>query len=282
MIASPATHVSAPLIPRVDLSVPTSARVWDYWLGGKNHFAADRALADAVGAAHPDITSVARLDRAFLSAVVEHVTRRAHIRQLLDIGTGFPAASNTHEIAQTIAPDARVVYVDHDPIVMSHATALLSPCTPAGRCGHINADLADTDHILTEAALTLDLTRPVAVLMLCVLHFAPDPRGAISRLMAGLAPGSYLAISHATAGADRNQAAAAVWNDTPAPHLYLRAPDEIRDLSAGLDLIGPGAAPAPAWLVTAGSSPVTASGDLMCSLARTPAADQPPAWGHAA
>jgi hypothetical protein len=182
----------------IDTSQPHIARMYDYYLGGKNHFAADRELADKVIAAIPGMRTGPRENREFLGRAVRFLAGEAGISQFLDIGTGLPTASNTHQVAQTVAADSRIVYVDNDPIVLLHARSLLAS-TPAGATAFIDADLRDTREILAMAAQTLDFSQPVAVMLLIVLHLIPntdDPYGIVTQLMGSLAPGSHLVISH--------------------------------------------------------------------------------------
>src|SRR5882724_1721656 len=184
--------------PPIDTSVAHIARIQDYWLGGKDHFAADRLAGDEAIQALPDMVASVRNTRAFLGRSVRYLSREAGIRQFLDIGTGIPTASNTHEVAQEAAPEARIVYVDNDPMVLTHARALLTS-HPSGMTSYVDADLRDADHILDEAAGMLDFRRPIAVVLMAVLQFIPDeddPWGIVSRLMAAVPPGSYLVISH--------------------------------------------------------------------------------------
>src|SRR5215472_235076 len=183
---------------KIDASVAHSARVYDYLLGGKDNFAADREAGDQMIAALPNVVSGSRMNRAFLARAVRYLVADCGIRQFLDIGTGIPSAGNTHEVAQAIAPAARVVYVDNDPIVLAHARALLTG-TPEGLVAYLHADLRDLDKILADAAGTLDFTQPVALMMLMVLHMIPDaddPHDIVARLLHALPPGSYLTLSH--------------------------------------------------------------------------------------
>ncbi|ASW57826.1 methyltransferase [Plantactinospora sp. KBS50] len=187
---------------RIDTSVVHPARRYDYWLGGKDNFAADRESGDAVAAAFPAVRIAAVENRRFLRRAVAYLTGEAGIRQFLDIGTGIPAADNTHEVAQAIAPDARVVYVDNDPIVLAHARALLTGAA-AGRTAYLDADLREPKKILEHPDLlaTLDLDRPVALMLVAVLHFLrdeDDPAAVVRRLVDALPSGSYLVVSHAT------------------------------------------------------------------------------------
>jgi S-adenosyl methyltransferase len=181
-----------------DTSVAHMARVYNYWLGGKDNFAADRVAAEQAIAANPAILKDVRANRAYLARAVRYLAAERGIRQFLDIGTGIPAANNTHEVAQAAAPESRVVYVDNDPVVLAHARALLTS-DPQGTTDYIEADLRDTQQILDRAARTLDFSRPVAVTLLAILHLIPDeadPHGIVATLMAAVPPGSYLVLSH--------------------------------------------------------------------------------------
>ena len=193
--------------PAFDTSVAHQARMYDYWLGGKDNFAADRKAAEEALAAYPGMAHLARANRAFLARLVRYLAADVGIRQFLDIGTGIPTAGNTHEIAQDVAPDCRVVYVDYDPVVLSHARALLTS-TPQGATDYIDADLRDTGTILREAARTLDLGKPVAVTMLAILHAIGDvdrPYEIVARVMKAMPSGSYLGISHIAADLEREK-----------------------------------------------------------------------------
>jgi trans-aconitate methyltransferase len=186
-------------VPEFDTSVPHIARVYDYWLGGKDNFAADRELAQQVIAVYPNIVSSVRANRAFLARAVRFMVAECGITQFLDLGTGIPTAYNTHEVAQRLAPSSRIVYVDNDPIVLSHAQALLKS-DPAGECAYIDADLRDPATILDIAARTLDFTKPVGVMLIAAIHFVIDDKEAsaiVDQLMDACPPGSCLAITHA-------------------------------------------------------------------------------------
>ena len=181
-----------------DARVAHPARVYDYWLGGKDNFEADRIAGEETIAAYPAIRASARANRAFLARTVSYLAD-AGIRQFLDLGTGLPTASNTHEVAQSVAPESRVVYVDNDPLVLSHARALLTS-SPEGVTAYLDADLRDTDRILEQAADTLDFGRPVAVMLLAIVHYIPDlaeARRIVARLVDAVPSGSYVTISHA-------------------------------------------------------------------------------------
>src|SRR6266568_6090442 len=174
------------------------ARVQDYWLGGKDNSAADREAAEQAIAANPGIRRDVRANRAFLVRAVRYLAAERGIRQFLDIGAGIPTANSTHEVAQSVAPACRVVYVDNDPVVLAHARALLTS-TPQGATAYIDADLRDTEKILAQAAQTLDFSRPVAIVLMAILHLiedADDPYGIITKLLSAVPPGSYLALSH--------------------------------------------------------------------------------------
>ena len=182
-----------------DARVAHPARVYDYWLGGKDNFEADRIAGEETIAAYPAIRASARANRAFLARSVRYLAAEAGVRQFLDIGTGLPTASNTHEVAQSMAPESRVVYVDNDPLVLAHARALLTS-SPEGVTAYLDADLRDTDRILEQAADILDFTMPVAIMLLAILHYVPDLGEAqriVARLVSAVPFGSYLTISHA-------------------------------------------------------------------------------------
>lgn len=193
----------AELPTEIDTSRPHPARIYDYFLGGKDNFAADRETAAKALEGWPTIRAAARENRAFLGRAVRYLAAEAGVTQFLDIGSGLPSKGNVHEIAQDVNPAARVVYVDSDPIVLAHARALLTS-RPEGRCAYIQADLRDPDYILNHEATqeTLDFARPIALILCAVLHFIPDedePGPAVKRLVDALPPGSYVVSSHATA-----------------------------------------------------------------------------------
>jgi hypothetical protein len=193
---------SSDWVSRVDTTVAHPARRYDYWLGGKDNFAADRESGDAIAAAFPSIRTAVLENRAFLRRAVAFLAREAGIRQFLDIGTGIPTSPNVHEVAQGITPAARIVYVDNDPVVLTHARALLTS-SPEGATAYVDADLREPGEILRDEALlrTLDLTQPVALMLVAIVHFLTDeddPYGIVTRLVESLAPGSYLVMSHAT------------------------------------------------------------------------------------
>jgi S-adenosyl methyltransferase len=233
----------------IDTSVPNSARVWNYWLGGKDNYRLDRSAGDRFRQIYPDIDLVARSVRGFLTRVVQHVAAEAGIRQFLDIGTGLPAVAATHEVAQAVDPRSRIVYVDNDPLVLVHARALLTS-DPRGVCSYVQADVREPDLILECAAETLDFSEPVAVLMLGILGHvsdAEDPGLIVQRLAQALPSGSYLAISDGTnTNADR-VAAHDQYRATGAVPYWLRSPAQISLYFDGLQLAGPGVVPVSQW-----------------------------------
>lgn len=249
-------HAWLPAHPRAaagfDASEPHPARVYAYWLGGKDHFPADRRVAEDVLAHRPQVVMGARANRDFLVRVVEFLAREAGIRQFLDVGAGLPVPCCTHEVAQTIAADSRVVYADHDSLVLARARARLASSTRQGAIACAGADLRDPAAVLAAAARTLDFSRPVAVLLLAILHFvtdAEDPAGIVAALARGLAPGSYLAISHLTAdfAPDQIGAAAAAYNTRMPTPVIARTHGQVSGLFAGQPLVAPGVVPISGW-----------------------------------
>ena len=238
--------------PEINTNVPQSARVYDYWLGGKDHFPADRALGDAIAEALPTIRIQVRAQRAFLGRAVRYLARDAGIRQFLDIGTGIPTAGNVHDVAQEIAPESRVLYVDNDPIVLAHARALMAG-TPEGSVAFIQADLREPEAILGDPAVAaiLDLAQPVGLVLVGVMHHlrdSDDPRRVVATLVGALAPGSYLVLSQSTPDFDpeamRNLAAASEQGG------IANVPRSLADTEpffAGLELVEPGLVPMAAW-----------------------------------
>jgi SAM-dependent methyltransferase len=221
-----------------------SARVHDYWLGGGNNYAADRVVGDAVKDAYPGIVESVRANRAFLARAVRFLAAEAGITQFLDIGTGFPAANNTHEVAQAVTPHARVVYVDYDPVVLLHARTLLTS-RHTGTIDYIDADLRDPAAIISQAARTLDFNRPVAVMLIAVMHLIvddDDPYGIVNALKATLAPGGYLALSQVASDVETEQVAQARrrYNTLAREPQQHRTKDEVARFFDGLHLVEPG------------------------------------------
>jgi hypothetical protein len=241
------------LAPEINTSVAHSARVYDYWLGGKDNFVADRKLGNAIIATLPSTRSAARANRAFLGRAVRYLAAEAGIRQFLDIGTGLPTEGNIHEVAQATAPESRVVYVDNDLIVLTHARALMTS-DPAGATAFIQADAREPGKILADPALreTLDLAEPVALMLVSILPFFRDdenPQGIVSTLLDALPSGSYLTISHITADFIKpEQAANAVAAGQQSGVTYVpRTQAEIAAFLSGLDLVEPGVVPILTW-----------------------------------
>jgi len=233
---------------RLDTSVPHPARRYNYWLGGKDNFAADRESGDAVVALFPSIRTAAVENRYFLRRAVELLAGELGIRQFLDIGTGLPTADNTHEVAQRVAPESSVVYVDNDPLVMVHARALLNAAPGAGPTHYIEADVRSPEHILREAAKHLDFRRPIGLMLVAVLHFIADeedPGGIVRRLVSALPSGSHLVLSHST-GEFLTPEAVHAFRTGPIP-VYLRTHEEIGLLFDGLDVLDPGVVSISNW-----------------------------------
>ena len=255
---------------RFDTSVAHPARVYGYWLGGKDHYEADRAAGEEVIRLRPQVVTGARANRRFLSRVVRFLATDCGIRQFLDIGTGLPAPDATHEVAQRAAPGCRVVYVDNDPVVLSHARALLTG-TPPGSCDYLDSDLRDTAEILAYASRTLDLSRPVGLLLLAVMHFLPDgddPAGVVAKLAGGLAPGSFIAVSHLTAdlAPDQVDAATGAYNALVSVPVTPRTHAQVTELFGGLPLLAPGVVPVSEWRLDAGEvhQPCDLYGGVAC------------------
>jgi hypothetical protein len=237
--------------PRINTKVPHPARVYDYWLGGKDNFEADRRAAKESSVIFPKTVESARSCRSYLSRVVGYLTAEAGIRQFLDLGSGLPSVQNVHEVAQSIAPDSRVVYVDNDPVVLLHAQTLLNS-SPEGATGYVQADLRHPELVLPQAAEILDFGKPVAVMLLAVLHFvsdAHDPAGLIRTLMDAVPSGSYLAIGHHTADIYPELTEFARYLSALNPEFAatLRDKQQVTDLFAGLDLVEPGVVQISKW-----------------------------------
>jgi S-adenosyl methyltransferase len=245
----------------LDTSVAHPARVYDYWLGGKDNFAVDREAAKQVIAANPNVLPGVRANRAFLGRAVRYLAGEAGIRQFLDLGTGLPTAENTHQVAQAVAPDARIVYADNDPIVLTYARALLTS-TPAGATAYLQADVRDTEKVLADAAETLDFSKPVAVMALMILQYVPDqddPWGIVRRLLEPLAPGSYLTVSDTVRDIDTSRVteATARLNQRMGPtRLTLRSRPEFERFFDNLEMVEPGIVPLPEWRAPGSEYPI--------------------------
>ncbi|MCL6673776.1 SAM-dependent methyltransferase [Streptomyces panaciradicis] len=242
---------AAALRRRIDTLRPHTARIWNYWLGGGDYYEVDRVAGDRIRELHPGIGEYARADRLFLGRAVRHLVTDTGIRQFLDIGTGLPTADNTHEVAQRLAPASRIVYVDNDPMVLAHARALLTSA-PEGRTDHLDEDLRNVDAVLERAARTLDLSRPVALLLLGVVIFVgddEDPYGIVRRFMDALPAGSHLVLSHTVTSPALPEVDEAVrfWNEHGTPRLTQRTPEDVIRFFDGLELLEPGVVTCSRW-----------------------------------
>jgi hypothetical protein len=268
----PASVQQAP--PEIDTTVPYSARVWNYWLGGEYNYPIDRQFGDRVRAAFPKVVDVARASRAFHVRAIRYLAGEAGIRQFLDIGTGLPTADNTHEVAQRIAPASRVVYVDNDPLVLVHSGVLLES-TPEGASAFLLADLHEVDAILDGTAQTLDFTRPVAVMMLGVLGHIADTNEAlaiVNRLVGALPSGSYLVINDGTnviEGESRDEATRSYENSGGVPY-HPRTPEQIARFFDGLELVEPGVVTCTHWRPDPVPAIPPAELDEFCGIGRKP------------
>ncbi|MGH3280108.1 MAG: SAM-dependent methyltransferase [Trebonia sp.] len=263
-------------VPKIDITVAHPARIYDYWLGGKNNFAADREAAEATLAGNPYILPGVRANRAFLAAAVRYLAAEAGVRQFLDVGTGLPTENSTHEVAQAVAPDSRVVYVDNDPIVISHARALLTGKPGTTDC--FQADLRDPDAIVRGAARTLDFGEPVAVLLLMVLmHVFDDdrPHELVARLIDAVPPGSYLVISETANDVDAEVIAASQeqYNQRVRQTQWAsRTRQTFASYFSGLELAEPGVVTLGRWRPAPGAAVPPRPIPAYCAVARKPAA----------
>ena len=254
-----------------DTSKAHQARIYDYALGGKDNYAADRAAAEAVLKINPGMAFTARANRAFLGRAVRYLAAEAGIRQFLDIGTGIPTAGNTHEVAQAVAPESRVVYVDYDPVVLAHARALLTS-GEAGATEYIDADLRDTGAILSQAGRLLDFTRPVAVTLISVLHAIPDaddPHAIVATIMDAVPPGSYLALSHVGSDLPRGNPAGPRGRHGPDQQqgITYRTREQVARFLEGTDIVDPGLVRVEEWRPAAGTADAERS-SFWCAVGR--------------
>ncbi|TMR04729.1 SAM-dependent methyltransferase [Actinomadura soli] len=245
--------------PDIDTSVPHVARIWNYWLGGKDNYPLDREVGDQILGMLPDVARLARASRLFLNRVVWHLAAEAGVRQFIDVGSGLPTVDNTHEVAQRAAPESKIVYVDHDPLVLQHARALLAS-TPEGATAYVHADLRDPDRILDAAAATLDFGRPIAFTLMGILEFIPDDDEAfaiVRRLLGAVPPGSYFAMFDGTnvVHGEASDRIVEVWNASGNAPLVLRTPEQIGRFFDGLDLLEPGIVPVTHWRPEGASEP---------------------------
>jgi S-adenosyl methyltransferase len=236
--------------PGIDTTVPHSARIWNYWLGGKDNYPVDRAAGDQYREVFPGILDVAGASRQFLTRAVRYLAGEAGVRQFLDVGTGLPTADNTHEVAQRVAPESRVVYVDNDPLVLAHARALLTS-TPQGVTRYLDVDLREPDNIVKEASKTIDFTEPVALMLMGIVGHIGDydeARSIVRRLLDALPSGSYLALNDGTNVISRAFAEAQEgYNRSGAVPYHLRSPEQIAGFFEGLELVEPGVVSCPRW-----------------------------------
>jgi O-methyltransferase involved in polyketide biosynthesis len=258
-------------VSKLDTGVAHTARTWNYWLGGKDNFTADREVGEQILQFLPNMRITARADRAYLGRAVRYLAGEAGIRQFLDVGTGLPTADNTHDVAQSVAPESRIVYIDNDPLVLVHARALLTS-TPQGVTDYVEADLHDPDKILQEAARTLDFTQPVALTLLGVLNFVIDDDEAqaiVNRLLDAVPPGSYLAIAHASNEVNPAEAEAArqFWNEHATPPITFRSAQQITHFFDRVELLDPGVVSCSRWRPEA-SDLDTPEVDQFCGVGR--------------
>ncbi|MFF0445361.1 SAM-dependent methyltransferase [Streptomyces sp. NPDC004609] len=246
----------APGRAEFDTGAPHSARVWNYWLGGRDNYPADREVGETFRSSFPGIVDLARDSRAFLSRAVSHLAGEVGIRQFLDVGAGLPTADNTHQIAQRVAPGSRIVYVDNDPLVLAHARTLLVG-TPEGATHYIDADLNDPAAVVREAWNTLDPAEPVALtLMQVVGHIAPydRARSIVNRLMAALPSGSHLVLNDSVDTHEGNAEATRLYNESGAAPYHLRSHEQISGFFEGLELLEPGVVPLARWRPAPGTA----------------------------
>jgi hypothetical protein len=257
----------------IDTSHAHPARVYDYWLGGKDNFAADREAGELALQAYPQLAQAVQANRKFLARAVRYLTREVGVTQFLDLGTGIPAADNTHQVAQREAPQSRIVYVDNDPVVLLHAAALLRSSSP-GVCDYIEADLRDPAGILAGAARTLDFTQPVALMLLAIMQFIPDeedPAGLVSTLIKALPSGSYLVLSHPTDDFNPNEQGESIkrYNERVTDPATLRDREGTMRFFAGLELLEPGVVGVSQWRPD-GDLTAAMPSSMWCGVARKP------------
>ena len=260
--------------PDIDTTTAHTARVWNYWLGGKDNYPIDREVGDHIYAVLGDIVDDARAARAFLVRVVRHLVGEARIRQFLDIGTGLPTANNTHEVAQATAPECRIVYVDNDPLIMAHARALLTS-TPEGVTDYVHADLRDPDTILREAARTLDFTQPIALILLEIVGHILDTDEAhaiVNRLLDALPSGSYLVLCDPTAEVrgEVMEEAIRFWNENATPPIRSRSRQELIRFFDSLELMDPGVVSCSLWRPGPSSIGTPVEVNNFCGVGRKP------------
>jgi hypothetical protein len=258
----------------IDTTVPHSARIYDYWLGGKDHYPVDREMGEQIRQVLPGIVEMARAQRAFLARVVTFLAGETGIRQFLDVGTGLPTADNTHQVAQRVAPESRIVYVDNDPLVLAHARALLRS-SPGGATDYIHADLREPNKILQEAARTLDFTQRIAIMLLGVVHHVSDDDQAhavVNRLLDAVPSGSYLVITHTTntvTGAAMDEAVRQ-WNEASPVPIVIRNPPELARFFDRLEVLEPGVVATTQWRPDPADPASVRPMDEYCAVGRKP------------
>ncbi|GAA2079785.1 SAM-dependent methyltransferase [Actinomadura alba] len=236
--------------PAIDVETPHAARIWNYWMGGKDNYAADRAAGDAVAQVYPEIVTMARESRHFLIRAVRYLAAEAGVRQFLDIGTGLPTMQNTHEVAQQVAPDSKIVYVDNDPLVLLHARALLVNTTPEGVTTYVDADYHDPEQIVADAANVLNLNLPVAVMFMGVLGYEPDferIRSILGTVMAAVPSGSHLVAWDGTDTGEAVVEGGEKLVESGGVPYVLRSPEQLARFFDGLEMVEPGLVPIPEW-----------------------------------
>jgi S-adenosyl methyltransferase len=238
------------LISKIRFDVPHSARIWNYWMGGKDNYEVDHAAGDAFAEVYPDIVTMAKQSRQFLIRVVRFLAGEAGMRQFLDIGTGLPTLQNTHEVAQQIAPESRIVYVDNDPLVLMHARALLHNTTPEGVTTYVDADFHDPDLIIADARNVLNFTQPIVVMFMGVLGHCTsfdEMRSIVARVMAAVPSGSYLTLWDGTDDDEAYVEACGQWAETGAVPYIVRSTEQIRQCFEGLEMVDPGLVQITQW-----------------------------------
>jgi hypothetical protein len=266
------TEAEKDLMEGIDTSVPHSARIWNYWLGGKDNFAVDRAAGDLYRETFPKIVDIARAARAFQARAVRYLAGDEGIRQFLDIGTGLPTADNTHEVAQRAAPESRIVYADNDPLVLVHARALLTS-TPPGVTDYIEADVRHPEEILDGAAGTLDFAQPIAIMLMGIMGHVTDDaevHAILHQLLDRMPASSFLVLRDATNTDETFTDAQKLYNQTGAVPYKLRSPEKISHFFDGLELVEPGVVSPPRWRPEATSSDSPPHIDMACGVARKP------------
>ena len=260
--------------PAYDTTVAHPARVYNYWLGGKDNFAADREAGDATKAAYPGIVAGVQAQRRVLASAVRYLVTQAGIRQFLDIGTGLPVENNTHEVARSLAPESRILYVDNDPMVLAHARALLTS-TPAGTCAYLDADIRDTGKLLAAAAGPLDFSQPIALMLVGILQLIPDsddPARIVARLLGAVPAGSWLTIVHPANDVAVDQMATLVkqYNERVPTMTTLRNHAEISAFFTGTEILAPGVVQLHRWRPGEPARPAEGEVPAYCGLGRKP------------